>query len=705
MQDPPEVVEQTPKRPSQEQARPMDVARRIADIGFSFASLLVAPAQETNTLKPAEGMPAEVILAGISLGLYIAGQEKDPNIDVAKLAPGLDHRELSEAWKDWKAAALEPMSPETLEVRDSSYQWLKGSRLPLCNLKRLVGVATTLESGFLRLRSKYGMPCKSDLVMRTEIIDFMGDFTNPTRLPQTSIQIHNSREPLATLAQREVVHHGQKVAILHQASALQIGGAFITGGCHGLEEELCMQSTLFFSLQQAAILAEQKKLKDCFGQEVHIPEYGVVLSPSVDVFRQSSQFGYECAMDYELSAVLSYTLPNCDPERTDVLLDERTREQYERLMDCKFRAALKGAASVGAEVLIIADPTDHLGNHSMDIGRALGKALCCCESQIRTVFVLDTDLQKSIVLYYKGFKEEMPHEGTETSEFRELSLTVPPELESAELMPSLFTLGACKRTLESEWAKTAEHPQRTECARQLGAEIKMAALDYLRVVPFPDPLLEEIMAKHSLRENYFPAHNLCQCLTDYQNREVPPHDELCFVSRSHHPFITTRRMVDTEVIDAICAWSLYNVFKKDLEMVFYLYDDASRGKLDELHVRHALEEICGESLTLDEMKGIATEDSKMDQPISRSEFVEMTVRWHAASAGKAIRERHGTLFSRTSCIKTCFPLPSCTDTEFCCAADKLNGIMTSIVAGARGRLQQGNQKAQDSNKLRRQWLV
>jgi len=166
-------------------------------------------------------------------------------------------------------------------------------------------------------------------------------------------------------------------------------------------------------------------------------------------------------------------------------------------------------------------------------------------------------------------------------------------------------------------------------------------------------------------------------------------------------------MLDIDILDALCAWELYCTFKKDLEMVFYLYDDASRGKLNEAQVKRMLQEICGVSLTRDEMLNILNEELHMEESISRYDFAAMVVRWYASAAGKSVRQEIDSFVNRASCIKTCFPIPACdTGAGWCpCSAVHLNNIMVALAAGATGKLQQGNQKVQESEKLRRQWLV
>merc|ERR1719183_3050422 len=46
------------------------------------------------------------------------------------------------------------------------------------------------------------------------------------------------------------VKDGFRVAMVNAASAYHCGGGFLTGGRHALEEALCVQTTLYSSLEQ-----------------------------------------------------------------------------------------------------------------------------------------------------------------------------------------------------------------------------------------------------------------------------------------------------------------------------------------------------------------------------------------------------------------------------------------------------------------------
>merc|ERR1719223_945344 len=95
-----------------------------------------------------------------------------------------------------------------------------------------------------------------------------------------------NRPVLDVAAQRG--RQGFRVAAVNAASAYSVGGGFLSGGRHALEEAMCMQSTLYFSLQRAAHLARECRIRDGQEQFLHFPEDGAILSPGVEIFRNST---------------------------------------------------------------------------------------------------------------------------------------------------------------------------------------------------------------------------------------------------------------------------------------------------------------------------------------------------------------------------------------------------------------------------------
>merc|ERR1712093_225492 len=113
----------------------------------------------------------------------------------------------------------------------------------------------------------------------------MGDA--PTDTPESATQIRTVKGVVFGEAVK-AASEGKRVVAVNAASAYHLGGGFKTGGRHALEEAMCVQSTLYVSLLQAARLAEQSNVVAPEwvrpAQKVsgaswlqHIPDDGVVL--------------------------------------------------------------------------------------------------------------------------------------------------------------------------------------------------------------------------------------------------------------------------------------------------------------------------------------------------------------------------------------------------------------------------------------------
>jgi len=187
----------------------------------------------------------------------------------------------------------------------------------------------------------------------------------------------------------------------------------------------------------------------------------------------------------------------------------------------------------------------------------------------------------------------------------------------------------------SYWSATSANPGRTECARQLGMELRLKALDLQAkhkdtAGQDANDRLSELFQKYGMSHGKIPSWKLSRCLTEYYGGVMPSVEELQFLTRSSDPWAIKRLIPLRELKDAMRAWELYKVFNKDIELVFYLYDGESSGKLEESQVIHVLQEICGEPLTLEQVMAIMRNaDVNYDGAISRFEFTQMVVKWQA----------------------------------------------------------------------------
>jgi len=185
------------------------------------------------------------------------------------------------------------------------------------------------------------------------------------------------------------MYQQRRVAAVNAASAYNCGGGFLSGGRHALEEAMCIQSSLFTSLEKAKrevealnivlpAWAEPKKDKR-YGSnfQMHVPEDGAILSPKVEVFRGGTNDGYPFEdQPVLLEAVVSIAMPNCNERMKDSPVDKHPEAYREQLLR-KWRAALTAAAEyTRADTLVVPDAGCGVFRNEPDmVGEALGTLL------------------------------------------------------------------------------------------------------------------------------------------------------------------------------------------------------------------------------------------------------------------------------------------------------------------------------------------
>eukprot|EP00930_Biecheleria_cincta_P008385 TRINITY_DN109815_c0_g1_i1.p1 TRINITY_DN109815_c0_g1~~TRINITY_DN109815_c0_g1_i1.p1 ORF type:complete len:586 (+),score=83.22 TRINITY_DN109815_c0_g1_i1:56-1813(+) len=323
-------------------------------------------------LSMPDEQPAELCLAALSLALLRTSQEgmTGPTDMILCLSRRRSRGPVLTAWRQWQERSrLDRVNVkwEPLPERKGSHRWIREDNGPECRLQRLGAAFSTLRQVF----HHRSVPA---LVQGTRLL-------RPVRLrPSPHCQWTSLRHTGDTVLDAAVgrARLGVKVAAVNAASAYQVGGGFLSGGRHALEEAMCMQSTLFVSLQQAARLAAAKRLTDQRGRRLHIPEDGAVLSPGVQVFRKGTSCGYAPCLEATcLAAVVSVAMPNVNPCNSSSPMEWRSPEEQVLLVERKLHAVLQGAALVEAEVLVVPDlGCGVFGNNPSVIGAALGRVLC-----------------------------------------------------------------------------------------------------------------------------------------------------------------------------------------------------------------------------------------------------------------------------------------------------------------------------------------
>lgn len=240
-------------------------------------------------------------------------------------------------------------------------------------------------------------------------LELIHQLTSRTQFVRSSPQLDDDEEAQLCTPSVELVkgraldvavqssRSGARVVVVNAACAYNPGGGFHTGGRHALEESMCVQTTLFASLEHAYRLQPTK-----FGPPVkpanervlqrYIPENGVILSPCVEVFRGATSEGYPFWREkVNLAAVVSVALPNCNPEARNTPVDKPSSDaEYEALLLSKFKAVLSATASVNAEVLVM--PSVGCGvfkNDPQVVGAAFGEALRSFPCSCNKVLVAD----------------------------------------------------------------------------------------------------------------------------------------------------------------------------------------------------------------------------------------------------------------------------------------------------------------------------
>jgi len=136
-----------------------------------------------------------------------------------------------------------------------------------------------------------------------------------------------------------LVEDGSDVTVVNAASAYHCGGGFMSGGRHALEEAICTQSTLYFSLWQM------------YGgsSERYIPEKVAIISPHVKVFRGPSSEGYPFLPKATEITVASVAMPNFNSRVTDAPVIRFRDDQYCGLVEANFRRVLEAAEKAGSK--------------------------------------------------------------------------------------------------------------------------------------------------------------------------------------------------------------------------------------------------------------------------------------------------------------------------------------------------------------------
>ena len=185
----------------------------------------------------------------------------------------------------------------------------------------------------------------------------------------------------------------RSVTVLNAGSPYKIGGSFAEGGAVEFEEMLCMVSTLQMSLRRASKMAAEhgvrasKHARPVNGKswDVHIPEYGAVLSPNVEIFRAGPEVGFPFLENpVLLASVITMAMPNCNQDLDEPCDVPDSAEEYQRHLFAKIACSLELAMAIRSRTLVV--PALGCGRYLNDPS-TVGKVLCeVFQSRFMTAF-------------------------------------------------------------------------------------------------------------------------------------------------------------------------------------------------------------------------------------------------------------------------------------------------------------------------------
>lgn len=347
-----------------------DADAAVMELAAKMAEELRHPQDVIAEVTASAQHAPEIFWAAMSVAMQTVGLDSAPHLRLL-VGSNVDQGALITCWSEFQREASMDviLAPEwgALPEKDS-YSWIRQDSAPSDSLTRLA-------AAFASLRRASQLSSVTDMIDGTKLL--LPSPPRPTWPNKRMTKVwHSCDSVLDTAAKR--ARQGFRVVAVNSGSAYQVGGAFLTGGPHALEEAMCTQSSVFLSLQQAQRLAYDFNLLDAKGQPVHIPETGAVLSPNVEIFRQGVSHGYAPCEEgpVVLAGVVTVAMPNLNPKVLHNPVEWRTRPQREQLIEKKMNAMVQGAEMVDADVLVVSDiGCGKFGNDPRLIGAALGIVL------------------------------------------------------------------------------------------------------------------------------------------------------------------------------------------------------------------------------------------------------------------------------------------------------------------------------------------
>lgn len=296
-----------------------------------------------------------------------------------------------------------PLLPEQLPKMDGAWDWIRKKNDELHRVTRVDAAQLLLETfsrGGFCVSSSIGTAPVSyvrykglkNMVRDTKII-CASALPKLGKDPNHTLTFEHGAAVSAIEKAMSLAQEGFNVATVSAASAYHVGGGFISGGRHALEEAFCSQSTLYQSLQRAKELwgigLQMGTYKnDWPAHDQHIPTDGVIVSPGVEIFRGGTDQGYKVHTNaVAVAAVVSVAMYNKNHSVRDAPVDApKDAKAYEDGIRKKFTAMIHGAALSSADAIIIPDVgCGVFHNDPRDCGRVVGEVLAGYQSRFKSV--------------------------------------------------------------------------------------------------------------------------------------------------------------------------------------------------------------------------------------------------------------------------------------------------------------------------------
>lgn len=156
-----------------------------------------------------------------------------------------------------------------------------------------------------------------------------------------------------------------------------------------MEESLCMQSTLYYSLAAARKRAWDEGMQDARGTRIHIPEEGCVVSPDVEILRGGTSCGYRHLEEVScLAAVFSVAMPNKNAQVVDTPVYNRGEAAYRTLLYRTSEVLMLAAMEHHIDVLIMPDiGCGVFHNDPKSVGCILGNVIGNSNGYLKTLIL------------------------------------------------------------------------------------------------------------------------------------------------------------------------------------------------------------------------------------------------------------------------------------------------------------------------------